>query len=105
MVINSMFVHHFVDPDLRIETFFEKEGTAENEGVDFEIEHIGTSAHLYWRLKKISCRACLLLYLFIFFWGGVKKKKFLKALLTYNFIPSFLNSFDLPSYSSESRKR
>ena len=81
MVINSMFVHHFVDPDLRIETFFEKEGTAENEGVDFEIEHIGTSAHLYWKLKKISCRACLLLYLFIFFGreggggGGRKKKK------------------------------
>ena len=74
-----MFVHHFVDPDLRIETFFEKEGTAENEGVDFEIEHIGTSAHLYWRLKKISCRACLLLYLFIFFLGGGKKKIVFKS--------------------------
>ena len=33
-----MFVYHFVDPDLRIETLFEKDGAAENGGgsVDFE---------------------------------------------------------------------
>ena len=57
--MHSMFVYHFVDPDLRVKTFFEKEGEAENGGVDFEIGDIGTSANLYWRLKKISCRACL----------------------------------------------
>ena len=59
-----MFVYHFVDPDLRVETFFEKDEAAENGGVDFEIRDIGLSAHLYLRLKKISCRACLLSYYF-----------------------------------------
>ena len=62
MVIGSMFVYHFVDPDLRIEIFFQKEGATENGGIDFEIGDIGTSAHLYCRLKKNSCRACLLFY-------------------------------------------
>ena len=68
-----MFIYHFVDPDLRVEIFFEKEGAAENRSIDFEIRHIGTSAHLYWRLKSISCSACF---------GN--KKQLLKALLTYN---------------------
>ena len=27
-----MFVYHFVDPDLRVETFFEKDEAAENRG-------------------------------------------------------------------------
>ena len=69
MVIDSMFVYHFVDPDLRVKTFFGKDEQAENGGVDFEIGDIGTFAHLYRRLKKISCRACLLSYCFL-----VKKK-------------------------------
>ena len=30
-----MFVCHFVDPDLSVEIFFEKEETAENGGVYF----------------------------------------------------------------------
>ena len=55
-----MFVYHFIDPDLMVEIFFEKERAAENGGVEFEIGDIDTSAHLYWRLKKISCKACLL---------------------------------------------
>ena len=42
-----MFDYHFVDPGLKVETFFEKDEAAKNEGVDFEIEDIGTSAHLY----------------------------------------------------------
>ena len=58
-----MFVYHFVDPGLRIEVFFEKEGPAGNECVDFEIGDKGTSTHLYWRLKKIGCKM-----LFITFW-------------------------------------
>ena len=45
MVIDSMFVCHFVDLDLRVEVFFKKEGTAENGGIDFELGDIGTSAH------------------------------------------------------------
>ena len=69
VVIDSKFVCHFVDPDLRVDIFFEKEGSAENGGVDFEIWDIGTSAHFYWRLKEISCNVCLL---FCFF-GDDKK--------------------------------
>ena len=89
-----MFVYHFVDPDLRVEIIFRKEGTVENGGIDFEIRDICTSAHGYWGLKKISCKACLLFY---YFFGD--KKSLLKALLTCTFIRSLLNSFDLPSYS------
>ena len=29
MVINTVFVYHFVDPDLRVKLFFEKEGATE----------------------------------------------------------------------------
>ena len=50
VVINSMFINHFVDRDLRVE----KNGSAENRGVDFEIGDIGNSEYLYWRLKGIS---------------------------------------------------
>ena len=47
MVIDSMFVYHFCDLDLRAEIFFQKEWAEENGGVDIEIGDIGTSAHLY----------------------------------------------------------
>ena len=46
MVIGSTFVYHFVDPDLRIEMFFEKEKPVENGGVEFEIGNISASAPL-----------------------------------------------------------
>ena len=36
MVIDSIFVYHFVNPELRDEVIFRKEGTAENGGFDFE---------------------------------------------------------------------
>ena len=62
MVIVSMFVYHFVDPDLKVEIFLVKGKPAENEGVDFEI---GTSARLYWRLQKVSCKACPLFHCFL----------------------------------------
>ena len=42
-----MFVYHFVDPDLRVEIFFEKDRAAERGGVGFEIGDIGTSVPLY----------------------------------------------------------
>ena len=47
MAIDSMFVYHFVDPDLRVEIIFRKERTAENRGIDFEIVDIDTSVHWY----------------------------------------------------------
>ena len=40
-----MFVDHFGDPDLRVETFFKKERAAENGTVNFEIGDIGTSTN------------------------------------------------------------
>ena len=92
LVIKSTFVHHFVDPDLTLEKFFEKDRTAENRGADFEIDGKATPANVYWSLKKISCKACLLFYCYF---GD--KKYILKALLTCTFI--------LPLLSSESRKR
>ena len=51
MVIDSMFVYHFVDSDLIVEIFSKKEVTAENGRVDFETGNIGFSAELYWRLN------------------------------------------------------
>ena len=42
-----MFVYHSVDPDLSVETFFEKDGAAENGVADFKIANIVTSGHLY----------------------------------------------------------
>ena len=42
-----MFVYHFVDLDLRVEIFFEKDASAKNGDIDFEIGNIGTPAHLY----------------------------------------------------------
>ena len=42
-----MFVDHFIDPDLRFEIIFGKEGTSENGGIEFEIGDIGTSAYWY----------------------------------------------------------
>ena len=38
-------------------------------GIDFEIGDIGTSTHLYFRLKKVSYKACLL---FDYFFGDKK---------------------------------
>ena len=42
-----MFVCYFVDPDLRVETIFRKDRTAESGDIDFDIVDIGTSAHWY----------------------------------------------------------
>ena len=47
MVIDSMFMYHFVNPDLRVEIIFRKERTTENRGTDFEIKDIDTFAHWY----------------------------------------------------------
>ena len=64
VVIESSFVYHIVDPDLRVETFFEKNGAAENGGVDFEIGEIGTSVHLYCRSRKFFLQSLSTLLLF-----------------------------------------
>ena len=43
VIIDRMFIYHSVDHDLRVEIILRKERTAENEGIDFEIEDIGNS--------------------------------------------------------------
>ena len=47
MVIDSMFVYHFVNPDLRVVVIFRKERTAESGGIDFEIVDTDIFAHWY----------------------------------------------------------
>ena len=66
-------------------------------GRSAEVGNISTYVHWHLRLNKISWKSCLLLY-----WLLVTKNNFF---LTCTTISSLLNSFDLPSYSSESRKR
>ena len=46
-----MFVYYFVDPDLRVEIIFRKEGTTESGDIDFEIVDIGISAHWYYSIS------------------------------------------------------
>ena len=62
------FTIYYVDPELRIEAFFQKDEAQQKMGEgggNYKMEDIGTSAHLYWRLKKILCRACLVFLLFL----------------------------------------
>ena len=67
MVIDSIFVYHFADPDLKVEVISRKEGTTENGGIDFEIRDIGTSARWYRRLKKIPFKSLFDPLIFEFF--------------------------------------
>ena len=76
---------HLVGSDLRVNAFFEKDGAAEDGGVNFVIGDISTSAHLYWMLEKISCRA-FLLSCFVFL---ITKIAFKSSLALY-FRPSII---------------
>ena len=75
-----MIVYHFADPDLRVETFFEKDETAENGGLDFEIRDIDTSAHLKFH-RELVC--------FVIAFFGDKKVAFKSSLDLY-FHPSII---------------
>lgn len=50
--------------------FFDKEGAAEKEGVDFDIGDQGTSAHLHWVEEPV--------YFFIVFWLQKRITRFWK---------------------------
>ena len=89
VLLDSMFGYHFIDPDLRIEIFFQKDAVAENGGLDFEKWDVGTSAHFYWRLKKISWRVSA--FSLIFWW----KKIALKSSLDLYFHPLIIELFFL----------
>ena len=47
-----MFPCHFVDPDIKVKVFFEKEGAIESEDVDFEIGGRGTCCTLVLGLEE-----------------------------------------------------
>ena len=55
--------------------------------------------HFYRGFEKITCKACLLFY----FYCPLVIKRIIRVL--FAFIPWSLNSSDLPSYGSNSRKR
>ena len=65
-----------------VEIFFEKERTAEHEGVDFEIEDTDTSAHLCWVCRKFCAKPGWVF--FVCFFGDKKI--------------AFKSSFDLYSH-------
>ena len=67
MVTDSIFVYHFLDPDLKVGVISRKEGTAENGENDFEIRDIGTSTYWYWRLKEIAFKSLFDPLIFEFF--------------------------------------
>ena len=52
VVINSIFIYHFIDPDLRVETIFEKDEVKENGGVDCEIALV--HKYLYKLVLKVE---------------------------------------------------
>ena len=78
--------YHFVDLDLRVEIFFEKEWAGENGGLNFEIGDIGTSAQVYWKLKKVSCKACLLCFFTFFSYKKIFQKLSWPVLKLYQWI-------------------
>ena len=61
----KLTVSHFVNPDLRVEIFFKKEGEVGNGGTHSEIGDVGTSAHLYWRLNQLTCKDGLLCFFIV----------------------------------------
>ena len=61
------------------------------------MEDQGTSAHSYWYLKKVSCKACLPFYSLYFIKGIAFKGSIFFCLV-------LLSSSNLPSYGSNWRK-
>ena len=71
MVIDSMFIYRFVDPDLRVEIFFKKGRRAENESVDFETRVIGT---LVLKVEE-NFMQTLSAFLLLFWWQKIALKR------------------------------
>ena len=78
-----MLIYHFVDLNLGVEIFFEKERTTETWNVDFEVENSGTSVHLYFGVEDNFMQGLPTLLVFFFWW---QKRIAFKALLTCTFI-------------------
>ena len=70
VVINSMFIYHFIDPDLRVETIFEKDEAKENGGVDCEIALV--HKYLYTLVLKVKENLMQSLSALLLFFGDKK---------------------------------
>ena len=70
VVINSMFIYHFIDPDLRVETIFEKDEAKENGGVDCEIALV--HKYLYKLVLKVEKNLMQSLSPLLLFFGDKK---------------------------------
>ena len=70
VVINSMFIYHFIDPDLRVETIFEKDEAKENGGVDCEIALV--HKYLYKLVLKVEENLMQSLSPLLLFFGDKK---------------------------------
>ena len=70
VVINSIFIYHFIDPDLRVETIFEKDEAKENGGVDCEIALV--HKYLYKLVLKVEENLMQSLSPLLLFFGDKK---------------------------------
>ena len=80
VVINSMFLYHFVDPDRRVK-IFKNERPTEKGNINFELENWGTCTDSFWGWRKFHGEPVC----FLIFWVWWQKK-LLKAPLTCTFI-------------------
>lgn len=48
MVIDTLFVYYFIDPDLDIELFFKKRGAIRQKRIDLEKRVEAPTANYYW---------------------------------------------------------
>ena len=83
-----MSIYSFVFSGLWVDIFFEKEGTTEQWGTDFEIET--PASHLYWELKKNLCRASFIFNFLIF---GDKQRTAFKSSMDLYFHPLIIEFF------------
>ena len=68
VVIVSMLDYHFIDPDLRVEIFFGKDGAPENGSFDFEIG----DRHFCSLVLEVEENFMQSLSAFLLFFGGKK---------------------------------
>ena len=70
VVINSMSIYHFIDPNLRVETIFEKDEAKENGGVDCKIALV--HKYLYTLVLKVEENLMQSLSALLLFFGDKK---------------------------------
>ena len=97
MVIDTLFIYHFVDLDRGVVIFFEVEVATEQGSVDFEIRDWST---FYIKLFEIK-ENCQQVLCFFWFFGTRKRKAFKSSLYSCTFMLWLLYYFNLPNYHGE----